>query len=146
MNRIRQILINVISNSFKFTNQGGITLSVRQFSQRVRCADTKCIEFVVSDTGIGISDEEKQGIVCLKIASNAAVGIFKLFNAAKHQRDVFNMKGIGLGLTITKKLVHSLCGKIILNSEEEKGTNISIIIIPCSHALSDENLSIEEFD
>ena len=145
MNRIRQILINLISNSFKFTNKGGITLSVRLFSKLVRGIDTKCIEFVVSDTGIGISDEDKRGIVCCELIFNVFIGIFKLFNAAKNQRDVFNMKGIGLGLTITKKLVHSLCGKIILNSEKDNGTNISIVI-PSSHALSDENLSIEEFD
>ena len=63
MNRIRQILINVISNSFKFTNQGGITLSVRLINKLIRGADTKCIEFVVSDTGTGISDEDKRGIV-----------------------------------------------------------------------------------
>ena len=79
------------------------------------------------------------------LSTNVSVGIFKLFNAAKNQRDVFNMKGIGLGLTITKKLVHSLDGEIALNSEERKGTDISITL-PYFKIINDDDLPNEEFD
>ena len=151
--RIRQILINIISNSFKFTHQGGINLSVDIFTKRENNLITKYIKFTVTDTGSGISEDDKRGkaFIILTILylffhnKTFWLGIFKLFDAVKHHRDVFHMKGIGLGLTITKKLVSSLEGEISLTSEENKGTEVSFTIPYYKYSNEDESVN-EEFD
>ena len=73
------------------------------------------------------------------------IGIFKLFDAIKDHRDAFHMKGIGLGLTITKKLVHSLDGEITLLSEVNKGTEVSITIPYFKRNYEEDSIN-EEFD
>ena len=93
ISRIRQILLNLISNSFKFTNQGGIKISVDAIFKPIDGGIRRYLNFWVSDTGVGISEEDKKGL-------------FKMFGTVKKHRETFNWKGTGLGLTITQKLVH----------------------------------------
>ena len=97
--------MNLISNSFKFTNQGHIRVTVH------RPLFSDSLEFEVADTGIGISDSDTGGL-------------FQMFGMVHKHRDEFNMKGTGLGLTISQKLVERMGGKIKLNSEENKGTTV----------------------
>ena len=66
--RIRQILINLISNSFKFTHQGGVTVNVSLFTKIEDNLNQQYIKFTISDTGSGISEEDKQGKnFCIKV-------------------------------------------------------------------------------
>jgi signal transduction histidine kinase len=109
--RIKQILINLISNSIKFTSRGSITVSLACLKERSFVQTTKYLKCFVEDTGIGISQEDQSWL-------------FKVFGmVSKHKRDV-NIRGTGLGLTIWEKLVKQLGGKISLESEENKGTKI----------------------
>ena len=105
----------MISNSFKFTHQGGITISfsLQHFIEGFE--RSRGLEIQVKDTGTGISENDKKGL-------------FKIFGVGNKHRDQFNMKGTGLGLTITQKLVEILGGRIHLESEESKGTTISFIV------------------
>jgi len=108
INRIRQVLLNLISNAFKFTKEGSIKLSVTK-------VDAFVLRFEVADTGIGISESD-------------STGLFQMFGMVHKHRDEFNMKGTGLGLTISQKLVERMDGKMLLESEEGKGTTVSFTI------------------
>ena len=103
--------MNLISNSFKFTNQGSVTVGVTQTAH-----DT--LEFEVTDTGIGISESD-------------STGLFQMFGMVHKNRDEFNMKGTGLGLTISQKLVQRMGGRIKLKSEKNKGTTVTFSIQEC---------------
>ena len=109
MGRIKQVLMNLISNAYKFTDRGGIDLRVRLRSKMLEDEETRYLEFTVSDTGTGISKEDSQNL-------------FKMFGVIKKNRE-FNMRGTGLGLTISKRLVESMGGNITIESEEKKGTD-----------------------
>jgi signal transduction histidine kinase len=104
--RIRQIFINLINNSFKFTYSGYIEFGYQVFG--------KTIQFHVKDTGIGIPKESQ-------------ADIFDRFKQA-YLNSNKRYNGAGLGLTITKNLVELLGGKIWLHSEENKGTTFFFTI------------------
>jgi signal transduction histidine kinase len=101
--RIKQILVNLIGNALKFTSLGSITL-------RCEYAENK-LQMEVSDTGIGLSDEDQKNI-------------FMDF----HQIDSTlskNYQGTGLGLAITKRLVNMMGGDIHVSSIIDKGSSFS---------------------
>jgi PAS domain S-box-containing protein len=104
-NRVRQILVNLITNAIKFTDVGSVTV-ILDFLKPVD--NEKLFKVTVIDTGIGISK--------YKIDS-----IFEKFNQID---SIYNRKhgGIGLGLTITKQLVEAMKGEIRVKSEFGKGT------------------------
>ena len=114
MGRIKQVLMNLISNAYKFTDRGGIDLRVRLRSRMLEDQKTRYLEFTVSDTGTGISKEDSQNL-------------FRMFGVIKKNRE-FNMRGTGLGLTISKRLVESMGGSITVDSEERKGTDVLFTI------------------
>jgi len=95
--RMKQILINVISNAIKFTKKGEIKLCVNVI-ERDDAAKTCRISFTITDTGIGIPK----------------ANIAKIFNAFKQiENDYLNNNcGVGLGLSITKNLVDLYNGSI----------------------------------
>lgn len=105
--KLKQILINLISNAFKFTETGSVEIEC-EFD------DNNNLKFVVSDTGIGIP-KDKHDI------------IFERFYRL-HNSSVKNIGGTGLGLSIAKGLVNLLGGKIWLDSEIGKGSRFSFII------------------
>ncbi|MDP4267738.1 MAG: ATP-binding protein [Bacteroidota bacterium] len=109
--RIRQILFNLLGNAIKFTETGGIKLSVN-FNKR----DNKLIDLKISvkDTGIGIPRDQ------LKI-------IFESFNQQKYQ-SAKKYGGTGLGLAITKRLVEMMNGKISVESEPGVGSEFEVLI------------------
>jgi signal transduction histidine kinase len=113
--RIKQILINLISNSFKFTSRGYISLKIEHLVERSFVPKAKHLRFIVEDTGIGIS-------------INYQANLFKVFGMVQKHRDSFNCRGTGLGLTISQKLANLLGGEITLESEEEKGTKVSFTV------------------
>jgi two-component system, sensor histidine kinase len=99
--RLRQVLINLVGNAVKFTAQGGIRVEIRR-------AAGDGLRFTVEDTGIGIAPEKREAI-------------FDAFTQAdgSHTR---RFGGSGLGLTITRRLVELMGGKLQLDSEPGKGS------------------------
>ncbi|WP_051302867.1 response regulator [Psychromonas aquimarina] len=103
--KIRQILINLLGNSVKFTDQGSITLVLNQPSADI-------YQFEIIDTGAGISAEEQK-----KLFHNFSQG------AAGEEKG-----GTGLGLTISTKHIEMMGGKLTLQSELGKGSTFSFSI------------------
>jgi len=105
--RLRQVLVNLLGNATKFTENGEIHLKIRNTlldEDKKQCQ----IEFALHDTGIGIADEAKE----------------RLFQAFT-QADASSTRkygGTGLGLTISKKLTELMGGKIWFESEKGKGS------------------------
>ena len=101
--RLRQILVNLISNALKFTEKGEIGIAVDYRSQ--------VATFTISDSGKGISQKDLPRI-------------FEPFQrgAAEHGR----MPGLGLGLTITRLLTQTLGGEIAVTSEPDIGTTFKV--------------------
>lgn len=104
-NRIKQILNNLISNAIKFTPVGSIIIRARQTHIKDHDVD---ITFSVSDTGIGISQEDQE----------------RLFQSFTQIDGSFTKQygGSGLGLVISKQLVELMGGEIWLISEKNKGS------------------------
>lgn len=103
--RVEQILKNLLSNAFKFTSQGTVTL-------RAKKSKTGGIDFTVIDTGIGIK-ESQQSII---------------FEAFRQADGTTNRKfgGTGLGLSISKDLAKLLEGQLTLTSEENVGSQFNL--------------------
>jgi CheY-like chemotaxis protein/anti-sigma regulatory factor (Ser/Thr protein kinase) len=108
--RIKQILNNLLSNAFKYTEKGTVTLGAACRND----ADNVWISFYVHDTGIGIRKEDME----------------KLFSDYNQVDTRANRKieGTGLGLSITKKIVEMMGGKITVESEYGKGSTFRVSI------------------
>jgi signal transduction histidine kinase/ligand-binding sensor domain-containing protein len=105
--RIRQILSNLISNAIKFTEQGYIEIGARK--------NDKALELFVKDTGRGMTKKEQEIV-------------FKRFvKIEKDDKD--NKRGIGLGLSISKRLSHLLHGQLIVKSVANEGSEF-ILTLP----------------
>ncbi|OZB90470.1 response regulator [Paenibacillus sp. XY044] len=123
MARLRQVLINLISNAVKFTHQGGVYLMA---SLRERAEDgSLMIEFAVKDTGIGITPDKQN----------------RLFQPFSQLDSSMSRKygGTGLGLAICKSLVEMMGGSIYVESTEEKGATF-IFTIRTSEPESDDGM------
>lgn len=105
-NKLRQILINLLGNAVKFTESGGICLSVVGKPEDGGTRG-RILHFEVADTGCGISGEE-QG------------RIFEAFYQSDSQRSL--QQGTGLGLPISRKFAELMGGRLDVNSEVGKGT------------------------
>ncbi|MCE3046004.1 two-component system sensor histidine kinase LetS [Legionella sp. 16cNR16C] len=109
--RIKQILTNLVSNAVKFTDHGYVLVrtSIEQESDKDYML---CVS--VTDTGIGISSDDQT----------------RLFNAFNQADTSITRRygGTGLGLVICKKLVEAMQGRIVLNSELNKGSTFSVYI------------------
>lgn len=109
--RIRQILINLLNNSIKFTKEGFVRLAV---TGKYVEEDTYKLQCMVQDTGIGIKEED-------------LTLIFESFRQLDMNRNRKN-EGTGLGLAITKQLVSLMDGDIQVESEYGKGSLFTIQI------------------
>ena len=106
-NRLRQVVINLVGNAIKFTNEGEVVLKVE--SEGRSGQDKDCyLHFTVSDTGIGIASEQLQTV-------------FEPFTQADPST-TRKHGGSGLGLTISTRLVELMGGKIWVESEVGRGT------------------------
>lgn len=104
--RLNQVLANLLSNALKFTNKDGIVkLEVKGISVN---SDHHSIEFSVSDTGIGISEDKREKI-------------FEEF-AQADVKTTRKYGGTGLGLTISQKLVRLMGGELKVESKYHKGS------------------------
>jgi signal transduction histidine kinase/DNA-binding response OmpR family regulator/HAMP domain-containing protein len=105
--RLRQILLNLLSNACKFTKQGEVTLSVRKVVD-----GHNWVEFAVADTGIGMTPEQQ-------------AKLFEEFSQADSST-ARRYGGTGLGLAITRKLARMMGGDVMVKSEPGKGSVFTV--------------------
>jgi len=105
--RLRQILLNLLSNACKFTNAGEVKFAARKVSY-----GSNSVEFAVSDTGIGMTTEQQA-----KLFEE-----FSQADAATARR----FGGTGLGLAITRKLARMMGGDVTVTSEQGKGSVFTV--------------------
>ena len=109
--RIKQVLINLISNSMKFTEHGEIAVHVKI----CHMYGNRYLKFSVRDTGIGVKSKDIDKL-------------FWMFSMISKGRRKYNPTGSGIGLSISKKIVESLSGLINVRSEYGKFTKFSFTI------------------
>ena len=100
--KLRQILLNLLGNALKFTNRGKVTLEVN--TQDAQSSDSPVLTFAVKDTGEGIAPEELDKL-------------FKPFVQTETGNQ--SQSGTGLGLTISRELIHLMGGEITVKSSRE---------------------------
>ena len=105
--RLRQVLVNLLGNAFKFTEKGEVELKIEAGEPDVKTGNTY-FTFSVRDTGIGIAENKQQ----------------KIFDSFSQADSTTTRKygGTGLGLTISNKLVEMMGGKLELESEPGVGS------------------------
>jgi len=108
--RIKQILSNILSNAFKYTDKGFVKLSIFHTIEN----DNFSLNFIVEDTGQGMKPEDKERIF----------SEYSRFNAMANR----TTEGTGIGMSITKKLVEMMNGTIRVESEYGKGSTFSVTI------------------
>ena len=113
--RIRQILINLFGNAVKFTKDGTITLHAA-FVPDPGPADTGTLRFSVSDTGIGISEEDQKKLMEPFVQLSGLRGT----NAVNN--------GTGLGLSISKRLAVCMNGELTCTSKVGEGSTFSVTL------------------
>jgi two-component system sensor histidine kinase BarA len=109
--RLRQVLINLVSNAVKFTSAGSVVVRLMREDES---SGNIMLGFSVSDTGIGLSDQDQRRL-------------FRAFSQADTP-GTRSFGGTGLGLVISKKLVERMHGRISLHSEQGKGTTVTFTI------------------
>ena len=109
--RLRQVLLNLVNNAVKFTEQGEVFLSVTEVE---RNGAESLVRFTVKDTGIGIPAEK----------TDRLFSVFTQMDASTTRK----YGGTGLGLAITKRLVTLMNGEITVESVEGKGSSFHVTI------------------
>lgn len=112
VDRLKQILINILTNAVKFTREGEITLQVRWLEAEE--PEKIMLRFIVSDTGIGIKEEDIDRL-------------FESFEQADEEKNR-KIEGTGLGLSICKNLVSLMEGSISVTSTYGEGSSFLISI------------------
>lgn len=109
--RIKQVLLNLLSNAIKFTEFGSVTLLV---NRQIENAESNQIQFVIRDTGIGISPEAQS----------------RLFQSFQQADNTSTRKygGTGLGLAISQQLVKLMGGELQLQSQVGLGSEFRFVI------------------
>lgn len=107
--RVRQVLINLINNAIKFTNEGFIKVRAIVLAND---DEVTTIQFSVEDSGIGISESDRDKIFTRFFRTNVATEV----------------EGTGLGLTISKQLVDLMGGSITFSSELGKGSIFTFVL------------------
>ena len=105
--RLKQVLLNLLSNAVKYNNEGG------SISVVTRVEDNNFCRIAVADTGPGIPDDQQ-------------AGVFQPFNRLGHESS--EVEGTGIGLVITRKMMHMMKGEIGFESEVGFGTTFWIEI------------------
>ncbi len=125
--RLRQIILNLVSNAVKFTNTGEISMQVRLLEED---AEKVTIEFTLTDTGIGIAEDK-------------LVQVFNNFEQV-YTEGGGAYGGTGLGLAIVKQLIERQGGTIRLESELGKGSTFSFVLSFEKTENEIENININE--
>jgi PAS domain S-box-containing protein len=119
LTKVRQILLNLLSNAAKFTQAGTVTLSVR----RERKDGRDAVRLQVKDTGIGMTGEQLGRL-------------FQAFSQAD-ESTTRNYGGTGLGLALSRKLARMMSGDIQVASMPNKGSTFTAVL-PAAQAVADE--------
>jgi len=128
--RIQQILVNLIGNAIKFTDEGSVALHI---SAAKKSDNIQQVTFSVKDTGIGISEE-------------ALAQLFKPFSQVNNTA-LRKYGGTGLGLSICKKLVEMMNGRIWAESKESEGSDFSFSLplpVALVNKVQDEKPALNE--
>lgn len=113
--RLRQVLVNLVGNAFKFTTTGSVSVAVeRREEDQVRGEGWNMVRFTVRDTGIGIP-------------ADALPRLFQKFEQAD-AGTTRRYGGTGLGLAICRQLITLMGGSIGVNSQEGKGSTFSVLL------------------
>lgn len=110
--RIRQVLLNIISNAIKYTSEGSVKVDVS--SEQVMMGNYINLTVRVADTGMGIKEEDKDKL-------------FKSFQRLDERKN-HSIEGTGLGLHITNRLLQMMDGSIAFESEYGKGSTFTIVV------------------
>ncbi len=131
--RVRQILVNLVGNAIKFTHQGSILVDVGRETSSPE-ADPFRLHFLVRDTGIGIPVEKQQVI-------------FEAFSQVDGST-TRQYGGTGLGLTITKRLIEMMGGKVWVESQLGEGStfHFNLKLAPPQKTGSERNLRRTELE
>ncbi len=113
--RLKQVLLNILSNAVKFTPSGG-TISFLLSEKEADEPEMAKYEFLIKDTGIGMSEEFQKTI-------------FDAFSREKTST-VSGIQGTGLGMAIAKNIIEMMGGEISVKSEEGKGSEFTVLL-PC---------------
>lgn len=114
---LKQILTNLLSNAVKYTSTGSVEVSLRRHDN---------IIFTVSDSGVGMTEEEVREI-------------FKPFSRMK---DTLTTEGSGFGMYVTKGLIQSLGGNIGIRSEKGKGTAVTVEL-PLQESVREDDFLVD---
>jgi signal transduction histidine kinase/CheY-like chemotaxis protein/HPt (histidine-containing phosphotransfer) domain-containing protein len=109
--RLRQVLVNLVGNAVKFTDSGEVTVSVEVAPS---ADDRACLHFRVSDTGVGIPEDQQERI-------------FESFQQADDST-TRRFMGTGLGLAIAAQLVKIMNGQIWVESQEGRGSTFHVTL------------------
>ena len=116
LSRIRQVLLNLISNAVKFTNEGGVVVSLEAEQVETEGGTDMCrLIFTVSDTGIGIEPPQLERI--FDSFTQADTSISRKYG------------GTGLGLAISKQIVQLMGGSIRVESVPEEGSSFQFSVL-----------------
>jgi PAS domain S-box-containing protein len=113
--RIRQILHNLVGNAIKFTEEGGVTITVDDLHEVKTAKDKTMLNISVTDTGIGLTKEQRRAIFNKFVQADSST--------------TRKFGGTGLGLSICQMLVSLLGGEIGVESESGKGSVFSFSIL-----------------
>lgn len=124
--KLNQVIVNVISNAIKFTDKGKIKVTASTYTKN----NFTHLKMVVADNGIGIEPEQMENI-------------FDEFKQLDHYLTK-RIRGTGIGLTITKKIVDFLGGEILVESKPKNGSTF-VIDIPFKESSEKKtNVSVED--
>ena len=126
--RLNQVLLNILSNSVKYTDAGG-SISMRIIEETGAPAGHVSYEFHIKDTGVGMSEE-------------FVAHIFEPFEREKNTT-ISGIQGTGLGMAITKNIVDMMNGAIEVRSEQGVGTEF---IVSFTFRVNDEGAEPKEKD
>ena len=114
--KVRQVLVNLVSNAIKFTEEGSVSISLRRQDEGAALA--------VSDTGIGIREEDRETIF----------DEFRQVDGSSTRRH----GGTGLGLAISQKLATLLGGKLMVESSFGEGSTFTFVLPPKASAKAED--------
>ncbi|MBC2606996.1 response regulator [Pelagicoccus albus] len=124
--KLQQVVLNLLANALKFTEEGSITLKTALFCDQ---ADQTILRIEVVDTGIGIATQDRDTV--FKPFSQIDVSLTRQYS------------GMGLGLAITQRIVEAMGGKIDFDSEKDEGSTfwLEIPVTPTSEQDTDPSLA-----
>jgi two-component system chemotaxis sensor kinase CheA len=133
--RLQQILRNLLSNAFKFTDKGSVTLKIQKADSNVAAKhfqshiESTILAISIEDTGVGIP-RDKQGLI---------------FNAFQQAEGTTNRRfgGTGLGLSICREFTRLLGGVILLESEENKGSTFTLCVPSMSKSQEQQTVTAQ---